>query len=63
MAIGNFSDDNPSRGVMEIFGQWYLHHRSKDTLRELAVKAGIPETKIEVYSEETGVNLFLHLKK
>ncbi len=63
MVIGNFSDDNPSRGVMEIFGQWYLHHRSKDKLTELAVKAGISAEKIEVYSEETGVNLFLHLQK
>lgn len=63
LAIGNFSDNNPSRGVMEIFGQWYLHHRSKDTLVGLALKAGVPGNKIEVFSEETGVNLFLHLQK
>ncbi len=63
MVIGNFSNNNPSRGVMEIFGQWYLHHRSKKKLIELAKKAGIMDSKITVFSEETGVNLFLHLEK
>jgi len=63
LVIGNFSDYNPSRGAMEIFGQWYLHHRSEKELIELARKGGVPRDKIEVFSEETGVNLFLHLEK
>lgn len=63
LVIGNFSSYNPSRGAMELFGQWYLHHRSEDELIQLAIKGGIPENKVTVDSEETGVNLFLHLRK
>lgn len=63
LVIGNFSDDNPGRAIMEVFGQWYLHHREKDKLIELAIKAGVPENLIMVSQEEEGVNLFLHLRK
>ncbi len=63
LVVGNFSDYNPSRGAMEILGQWYLHHRSEDTLIDIAIKAGISRNKINVHSEGTGVNLFLHLNK
>jgi len=63
MAVGNFSDTNTAQGAMELLGQWYLHHRSKEHLVELAIKAGVPADKIEVHSEKTGVNLFLHLHK
>ncbi len=63
LVIGNFSSYNPSRGAMELFGQWYLHHRSEEVLIELALEGGVPRNKINVYSEETGVNLFLHLHK
>ena len=61
--VGNFSPDNPSRGIMETFAQWYLHHRTKSELVDLAKSAGISSNKIEVRSEELGVNLFLHVKK
>jgi len=63
LIIGNFSDYNPSRGAMELFGQWYLHYRGESELIDLAVKGGVPRSKINVYSEEIGVNLFLHLDK
>lgn len=63
LVIGNFSTYNPSRGVMELYGQWYLHHRSEETLSKLAIEAGIPKELITVSKEEVGVNLFLHLKK
>jgi len=63
LVIGNFSTYNPSREIMEVYGQWYLHHRSEETLVELAVKAGVPRDLISVSQEEVGVNLFLHLRK
>lgn len=63
LIIGNFSTYNPSRAVMEVFGQWYLHHRDEKKLTELALLAGIPEDFIKISQEEEGVNLFLHLKK
>jgi len=63
LVIGNFSTFNPSRAVMEVFGQWYLYHRDGEKLVELALLAGIPENLIEVKQEDEGVNLFLHIKK
>lgn len=63
LVIGNFSTENPSRGLMEVILQWYLHHRSESELIELGLLAGVSREKISVKSEQTGVNLFLHLKK
>ena len=61
IVIGNFSTKNPSKLYMELF-EWNLHYRSPNTLRELAIEAGFKEENIEVKREDTGVNLFLHLK-
>lgn len=63
LVIGNFSLNNPSRGLMEVLCQWYLHHRSEEQLIELALKAGIDRNRIEVRSELTKINLFLHIYK
>ena len=63
LVVGNFSDYNPSKGVMEILGQWYMHHRSSDDLIKLALDIGVPREKISVGNEPTKVNLFLHLEK
>jgi len=38
LIVGNFSDNNPIRTMMEIYAQWYLIHRSKKELFGLAVK-------------------------
>ncbi len=61
IVIGNFSTKNPSRAYMELF-DWKLHHRSPHTLMCLALESGFRKENIEVRKEETGVNLFLHLK-
>lgn len=63
LVIGNFSDYNPSKDVMEVFGQWYLHHRNEDQLIKLALSAGIERKLINVSNEQEKVNLFLHVKK
>ena len=63
LIIGNFSTQNPGKDEMEVYGKWYLNHRDEETLIDLAIKSGITREKITVNSEETGVNLFLHLKK
>lgn len=61
--IGNFNEDhNPSRDYMEIFGEWYLHHRTDQQLIDLAQKAGFEKRAISVGKEEENVNLFLHIK-
>jgi SAM-dependent methyltransferase len=61
--IGNFNLENPSRKIMEILGDWFLYHRSKDELLKFASQAGIPAEKVEVISEPLGINLFLRVKK
>lgn len=61
--IGNFNEaNNPSRNYMEIFGEWYLHHRRDEQLIDLAEQAGFEKRAISVGKEEENVNLFLHLK-
>jgi len=60
--IGNFSTYNPSRAYMEIFGEWFLEHRSEKQLIELAEKAGFPKNRISVGQEPEKVNLFLHIQ-
>lgn len=60
--IGNFNQQhNPSRLYMELFGDWYLNHRSEDQLRHLAQEAGFKKDKVRVGREPENVNLFLHL--
>lgn len=62
--IGNFNENyNPSRAFMEIFGEWYLNHRTEEQLYYLAKQAGFEANKIHVGHEPENVNLFLHLKK
>ena len=61
--IGNFNKDyNPSRDYMEIFGEWYLIHRSVEELTQLAKSVGFSASQIEVHSEPENVNLFLHIR-
>jgi extracellular factor (EF) 3-hydroxypalmitic acid methyl ester biosynthesis protein len=63
IVIGNFSNENPSRDYMEIFGDWFLIHRSPEELTELGIKAGFEAKNITVDREPLGINLFLHLKE
>ena len=62
LIIGNFSDNNPSRGYMDLF-DWNLIHRSKEKLRTLAEECGVSPENISVEQEPEGVNLFLHIVK
>lgn len=61
--VGNFSDDNPSRAYMEIFGDWHLEHRSPEELKRLALEAGAKPEQIKVDTEPLGINLFSRIKK
>ena len=60
LVIGNFSENNPSRGYMEIFN-WHLYHRSEEKLRKLAEECGVLPKNISIEQEPEGVNLFLHI--
>ncbi|WP_031527401.1 class I SAM-dependent methyltransferase [Dyadobacter crusticola] len=62
MLIGNFSENNPSRGYMEIFGEWFLIHRSPEELIRLSIEAGVHPANITVEQEPMGINLFLKIR-
>ncbi|MDF1572849.1 MAG: class I SAM-dependent methyltransferase [Bacteroidales bacterium] len=61
--IGNFSLNNPTKRLMEVLSDWYLNHRSKHDLINVAMEAGIAEENISVDMEALGVNLFLHIRQ
>ncbi|WP_157489059.1 class I SAM-dependent methyltransferase [Pseudofrankia sp. DC12] len=63
LVIGNFSTDNPTRPYMEIFGDWYLNHRTPDDLLRLATEIAGDGVTARDDQEETAVNLFLHLAR
>ncbi|MCF0063832.1 class I SAM-dependent methyltransferase [Dyadobacter chenwenxiniae] len=60
--IGNFSENNPTRGYMEIFGEWVLIHRSAGELTRLSIAAGVRPENILVEQEPLGINLFLRIR-
>jgi hypothetical protein len=60
--IGNFSNSNPTRRLMEVLSDWYLNHRSKNDLVRMALEANAEEDSVDVDMEELGVNLFLRIK-
>jgi extracellular factor (EF) 3-hydroxypalmitic acid methyl ester biosynthesis protein len=62
IVIGNFnSRHNPTRDYMELFGEWYLQHRSSEQLIALAIEAGFDENQVAVGCESEKVNLFLRI--
>lgn len=61
MVIGNFSINNPSMYYMKLM-DWNLYHRSRGKLVSLALQSGFNRKQIMVHQENTGVNLFLHMK-
>ena len=62
ICIGNFSKNNPGRVYMEIFGEWFLNHRSEEELIELAILSGAKLHEIRIDQEPLKVNLFLRVK-
>ncbi len=62
MIIANFSVANPNRGLLPLFCQWDLHHRSEEQLIQLCVDAGISKENINVISRTSDFNLFLHIE-
>jgi extracellular factor (EF) 3-hydroxypalmitic acid methyl ester biosynthesis protein len=61
--IGNFNQEhNPSRPFMELFGNWYLNHRTEIQLLSLAEEAGFNSSKVFIGRESENINLFLHIR-
>ena len=60
--IGNFSNNNPTRRLMEVLSDWYLNHRSKYDLLRMALEAEMKEEQVEIEMEALGVNFFLRIR-
>jgi extracellular factor (EF) 3-hydroxypalmitic acid methyl ester biosynthesis protein len=59
LVLGNFASQNPSRPYMELVGEWFLVHRTRQELLRLAEAAGFQKKRCKVVCDETGLNLFL----
>lgn len=64
IVIGNYNEaHNPSRGYMEILGDWHLIHRTEAQLLQLASDAGFKQQEIHVSRMPDNVILYLHILK
>lgn len=61
--ISNFSTENPTRRLMEVLSDWFLNHRSKTDLLDIAARACIEDRYVRIDTEPLGVNLFLKIRK
>ncbi len=59
LAVFQFAPHNPTRAYMEWLGNWYLIYRTHEQLRQLAIDAGLPLSRVELSSEPLGVDLLL----
>ena len=63
LLIGNVDVSNPTRYFMEYFAEWFLIHRSRSQLLDMARHLRPAPAVARVESEPLGVNLFLCLDK
>jgi extracellular factor (EF) 3-hydroxypalmitic acid methyl ester biosynthesis protein len=63
LLIGNVDISNPTRYLMEYFGEWYLIHRSSAQLLEKVRFLRPAPRRAWVEAEPLGVNLFLNIEK
>jgi len=61
LVIGNFHVSNVSRYYMEYWLDWVLYYRTESDLKELL--RGAPGDDVSVFFDETGVQMFLHVKR
>jgi extracellular factor (EF) 3-hydroxypalmitic acid methyl ester biosynthesis protein len=61
MIVGNFHVSNPSKNYMEYWLDWVLYYRTEEEF--LALLESEPSAKCSVFFENTGSQMFLHVKK
>lgn len=61
MTIGNYHISNPSRYYMEYWLDWVLYYRTEHEFMDLL--KGTPSAETGVLFEDTGSQMFLHVKK
>ncbi|MCS6915782.1 MAG: class I SAM-dependent methyltransferase [Myxococcales bacterium] len=63
LVVGNIDISNPSRYLMEYFGEWFLIHRSAPQLLDKVRLLRPTPRQAHVEAEPLGVNLFLVIEK
>ncbi len=58
----NVDSSNPCKKVMEFVMEWHLIYRDEDGFRSL-VPREVPKENVKVLKDDTGVNIFLELRK
>ncbi len=61
MIIGNFAYENPSFFYMAYWMDWTIIYRSDEEMLGLA--EGLPGAAASVHRDETGIQIFLHIRK
>ena len=59
----NINVDNPYRCWIEYLGDWTLIERSQEYCRDLCVEASIPNEKIGISLEETGLTNIIEIQR
>jgi hypothetical protein len=60
--VGNLVPSNPNRWLMELHLDWFVIHRTRSELLDMAHLA-VPEARAEILEETTGINPFVCLRK
>lgn len=58
----NVDASNPVTMIMEFVMEWHLIYRTEDTFSSLVPK-GVPAENVKVLKDESGVNIFLEIRK
>lgn len=61
MLIGNFHVSNPSKYYMAYWNDWVIYHRTETEFIDLL--RTLPSPEAYVFYEETGSQMFLHIRK
>ena len=60
--IANMAPENPSRWYMEHHLDWWLIHRTRETMLEIAARAA-PHAQLQILEEASGVNPFVEIAR
>jgi extracellular factor (EF) 3-hydroxypalmitic acid methyl ester biosynthesis protein len=60
--VGNLVPSNPNRWLMELHLDWFVIHRTRSELLDMA-RLAVPDARAEIIEETTGINPFVCLRK
>lgn len=63
LMVFNFAPHNPSRGLMEWIGNWYLIYRDEQQMQDLALRAGLTQHDFQIQAEPLGIDLVIDARR